>query len=159
MKQKYILNLLINKIINEAIGDIFDTATNEWFYIGIIKGSYINDGNIDEITIPSEILEILEQNAVKVYNHIIKTKQFLTDCGTLCDIWQNILKNAGVSAKIIDGNYYDGVAPFPMSSEHVWLEINIDNSQVIIFDPTAGQLGQIDIRNYWLDEERRAYYS
>lgn len=157
MKQKDLLKLFIYKIINETIGDPFDIATSKWFYTGIVKGSYIDDGNIKEIPIPDKVSDILEQNAVKVYNHVIKTKQFLTDCGVVSSIWQNVFKSAGIDARIIDGNYYSGVAPFPASSDHVWLEINIGDNQVIIFDPTARQFGQIDIRNYWIDEERRVY--
>jgi len=59
------------------------------------------------------------------------------DCGLACAYWAKAFDDAGVPTLVMSGNYnpdHDPLVEDPMSTEHVWLEVD-----GYIVDPTAGQ--------------------
>lgn len=64
-----------------------------------------------------------------------KHAQYPTDCGALCQTLQGELSKRGVKSVQKEGSFGAGLEPpYPMSRDHVWLEVD-DH----IVDPTAGQ--------------------
>lgn len=122
----------------------FEKATSDWFY-----------ACLDDRDFPEKALDVMETYAVEVYEKIYRTYN-RSNCGVVSDMWRRLFKKHGIEAKIIEGFYnanHDIFTSHPLSTDHVWLEID-----GCVFDPTAGQFeGHIDLNNYWLDDETRAY--